>query len=140
MKAVITIIIILLLAISCRNDRENDENQIKSYDLAKLPPLATVKLSDLGFTDIEYIPLETSEQSVISFTDNVLIGSIPPIKIVVGEGFYLIKQFNTILKFREDGSFVTKIEAVGRGPNEYTVAHDIDINIEDRNIYLVSAW
>jgi len=68
------------------------------------------------------------------------LGPTPPIKIVVGEGFYLIQQGKAILRFKDDGSFVTKIGTVGRGPNEFTVAHDIDINIKDRNIYLVSAW
>lgn len=129
-----------ILVISCKVSDNENISQIKTFDLKELPKFTKVKLSDLGFMDIEYIPLETNEQSVISFTDNVFIPGIPPIKIVAGEGFYIIKQGKTILRFRDDGSFVTKIGKVGRGPNEFTVAHDIDINIKDRNIYLVSAW
>ena len=140
MKRLIIILTLISIGYGCKNVNNMNDSCIVTFNLTELPKITNPRLTDLDFVDIEYIPLETSEQSVISFTDNVLIGSIPPIKIVVGEGFYLIKQFNTILKFREDGSFVTKIGAVGRGPNEFTVAHDIDINIEDRNIYLVSAW
>jgi hypothetical protein len=42
--------------------------------------------------------------------------------------------------FRHDGSFVTKIGTNGRGPNEFTVAHDVDINPADESIYLVDGW
>ncbi len=131
--------LLCLFVLSCQNSVNDKTNKLRTFDLKKLPELTRVKLSDLGFNDIEYIPLETNEQSVISYTDNVyLAGRIPPIKIIADEGFYLIKQGHTILRFQNNGSFVTKIGTIGRGPNEYTVAHDIDIN--DRNIYLVSAW
>jgi hypothetical protein len=140
MKNLIIALILVSIGYGCKNVKSANDSGIVTFDLKELPEISNVKLTDLGFTDIEYFPLETSEQSVISFTDNVFLGPTPPIKIVVGEGFYLIHQFNTILKFREDGSFVTKIGTAGRGPKEFTVAHDININIEDRNIYLVSGW
>jgi hypothetical protein len=124
------------LVISCQNSNNKDKNQIKTFDLKELPKQTLIRLSELGFTDIEYIPLETNEQSLISGTDEVFF----PIKIIVGENFYIINRFNTILKFHGNGSFQTKIGNVGRGPGEFTVAHDIDINSEDHNIYLVSAW
>lgn len=132
----IQILILTLFVISCQNSHNNDKNQIKTFDLKELPKLTIVKLSDLGFTDIEYIPLETSEQSLVSGTDDVFM----PIKIVVGENYYLIKRFTTILKYQDNGSFQARIGTVGRGPGEFTVAHDIDINFKDHNIYLVSAW
>jgi hypothetical protein len=40
--------------------------------------------------------------------------------------------------FRYDGSFVTKVGTVGRGPNEFTVVHDVDINPENESIYIIS--
>lgn len=133
----IQILILALFVISCQNSNIKGKNQIKTFDLKELPKLTMVKLSDLGFTDIEYIPLETSEQSLISGTDEVFF----PIKIVVGENFYLIIiRYKTILKFQDNGSFQARIGTVGKGPGEFTVGHDIDINSEDHNIYLVSAW
>lgn len=137
-QSFLAILLFAALIIGCKNSSPKFESSVLTFDLKELPEQSTLKLSDLGATDIQYIPLETNEQSVISFTDNVYLAGIPPIKVVVGEGFYLIKQGHTILRFQDDGSFVTKIGTVGRGPNEYTVAHDIDI--KDRNIYLVSAW
>jgi hypothetical protein len=60
--------------------------------------------------------------------------------IKIGNGFFLIQHFNTILKFRTDGSFDTKIGTEGRGPNEFLVAHDVDIDNKDQSIYIVSGW
>lgn len=133
----IQILILALFVISCQNSHNKDKNQIKTFDLKELPKLTMVKLSDLGFTDIEYIPLETSEQSLVSGTDDVFF----PIKIVVDENSYLmIIRYKTILKFQDNGSFQARIGTVGKGPGEFTVAHDVDINSEDHNTYLVSAW
>ena len=132
----IQIFILTLFVISCQNSSYMGNNQIITFDLKELPKLTMVKLSDLGFTDIEYIPLETSDQSLIPGTDDVF----SPIEIVVGENYYLIKRFKTILKFLGNGSFQARIGTVGRGPGEFTVAHDIDINSKEKNIYLVSAW
>ena len=61
-------------------------------------------------------------------------------EIKVGNGLFLIQFFNKILKFQTDGSFITKIGTEGRGPNEFTVAHDVDIDEKNQKIYLVSGW
>ncbi len=132
MKFLIRILIFSLLVISCKKE----ENRITTFDLKKLPKITNVKLSDLGFVDVEYIPLETNEQSMISSTNDIFM----PTKIIVGERFYLIKHFNTILKFQNNGSFVTGIGTVGRGPNEFTVAHDVKIDEINQNIFLLARW
>ncbi len=94
-----------------------------------------IKLSDLGFKDIEYIPLETNESSIIG-PDDVFL----PIKIIAGENYFLINRFTSILKFQSNGSFQTKIGNKGRGPGEFTVVHDLDVNANNNEIYIVSAW
>lgn len=42
--------------------------------------------------------------------------------------------------FRHDGTFVTKIGKVGKGPDEFTVAHDVDIDRNDGSIYLAAGF
>jgi hypothetical protein len=116
--------------ISCKNSNHKGESQILTYDLKELPEKTTLKLSDLGATDIQYIPLETNEQSVIPRIQ----------KIIRGKNYFLTQSFTNINMFRNDGSFVTKIGIVGRGPNEFTVAHDVDINPKDETIYLIDGW
>ena len=86
--------------------------------------------------DIEYIPLETTEQSLIKSMINLgLFGG----KLLAGNNYFIIKMFNSILKFRNDGSFMTSIGTVGRGPDEFLVAHDVEIDGEG-NIYIVDGW
>jgi hypothetical protein len=114
----------------CHASNETGKDQIVTFDLQKLPDVGHVKLSELGFEDITYIPLQTTPASIISRIN----------EIKTGNGFFLIKFFNTILEFKEDGSFIAKIGSEGRGPTEFTVAHDLDIDKKNRFIYLVSAW
>jgi len=136
MKAIIITIIIVAGTVSCRILTENERSKIRTFDLKELPKIANVKLSDLGFVDIEYIPLETNEQSAIGRFD---LRSVTD-RFIVGNNSYIIKQFNTILKFRDDGSFETKVGTLGRGPTEFQVAHDIDLDEENHKIYLVSGF
>ncbi len=130
------ILILSLFVISCHNSNKMVKNQLITFNLKKLPEISEVRLSDLGFVDIEYIPLETNEQSMISGINDIFM----PIEIRVDESSYLLKHSKTILKFQKNGSFVSRIGTVGRGPKEFIVAHDVDINLKDHNIYIVSAW
>jgi len=100
-----------LFTISCLSTNEKTGNKIKTFDLSVLPKPASVKLSDLGFVDIEYIPLETNEQSLITGTNDIFF----PVKISADENSYLISRFTTILRFHSNGSFATRIGTVGRG-------------------------
>jgi hypothetical protein len=92
-----------------------------TFDLKKLPELTSVKLSQIGATEINYIPLQTTQQSVISEIRD----------IIFAKDYLITQNFAEINMFRYDGSFVMKIGKIGRGPNEFTTAHDIDINPKD---------
>jgi hypothetical protein len=127
---------ISLVAICCRNTNSKDENQLKTFNLKELPKTTTVKLSDLGFVDIEYIPLETNEQSIISGTDDLITRN----KLVIGDRNYIMHRFTTILEFKTDGRFITRIGTKGRGPEEFTAAHDVNINETNQDIYLLARW
>jgi len=124
-----------LLVISCQNSDNENISQIKTFDLKELPKLTKVKLSDLGFTDIKYIPLETNEKSLISGIGNIFTSNND---ILVGNGFFLLKYYKTILSFQDDGSFVTRIGTVGRGPNEFTYADAMNIGKGGHSVYIVS--
>ena len=128
MKVFIIILIFSLILVCCQNANKKYDNQIKTFNLKELPKITSVKLTDLNFANIEYIPLETNEQSLIKRIN----------EIKVGNGFFLIQFYTTILKFRTDGSFVAKIGNKGRGPNEFLFANDVDIDTKNQNIYIVS--
>lgn len=136
MKPIIKVFFFAIFIISCQNTTIEEGNQIKIFNLKELPKVSSVKLSDLGFNDIEYIPLETNQQSLIQRTIN--IGSYGD-RIIKENNSFIIKQFNNILKFRNDGSFNTKIGTKGRGPNEYLTCHDVETD-EKGQIYIVDGW
>lgn len=124
------VVILSAFVISCKNSTPKAETQLLTFDLKVLPEKTTLKLSDLGAVDIQYMPLETTEKSVIPKIRNVIFS----------KSYFLTQNFSNVNMFRYDGSFVTKIGINGRGPNEFTVAHDIDINSKNESIYLVDGW
>jgi len=130
MKILSIILTLCLVAFGCQSEQNKNTNRIVTFNLKELPKLSTVKLSDLGFVDIEYVPLETTPKSAISYIQNIKFGN----------GFFLVKNFNEIYEFQNDGSFITKTGTEGRGPHEYINAHDIDIDHKNQTIYLVSGW
>jgi hypothetical protein len=130
MKLILKILVFYFLLTSCQNANKKDNYQIVTYNIKDLKKNEKTLLSDLGFVDIEYVPLETKELSFIK--------GISDIKVC--KDFFLIKFYNTILKFQNNGSFVTKIGKEGRGPNEFLIAHDLDIEKKSGNIYLVDGW
>ena len=121
--------ITLIIATSCQNSNRKADQLIK-FDLNELPNTSQIRLSDLGCTDIEYLPLETNELCMIPRINDIRIG----------KDYFIIHFFTIIYKFKSDGSFVAKIGTEGRGPNEFTVVHDVDIDRKNQNIYLVDGW
>ena len=136
MKPVVIVSLFVILTISCQNNNIDKYNQIKTFNIEKLPEVTSLKLSDLRFIDIQYVPLETNQQSLIPRTIN--IGSLGD-RIKFDSNSFIIQQFNNILKFRDDGLFVAKIGIAGRGPDEYQTCHDMETD-EKGLIYIVDGW
>ena len=137
MKMFLKVLISCLLVIGCQNVNIRDKNQLVTFNLKELPKITTVKLSDLGFVDIEYIPLETNEQCLIQNTIN--LGSFSD-KLIVNESSFIIRHYNTILKFKDNGTFVAKIGTEGRGPNEFQACHDVETNEKGEKIFIVDGF
>jgi hypothetical protein len=135
MQTRFTILLFSLFIIGCQNTNRNDGTQIVVFDLKELPRVTSLKLSDLGFRDIEYIPLETNVNSQIPRKINLQLWD----KILVGKDHFIIKQSNTVLKFRNDGSFISKIGIAGRGPEEFQTCHDVEVD-DNGQIFIVDGW
>ncbi|MGE5458584.1 MAG: 6-bladed beta-propeller [Methanococcaceae archaeon] len=128
--------ILIFLTIVSIGSVSVDDSSIVTFNLKELPKVSEIKLSELGFADIEYVPLESNEQCMISGTDDLLTGN----KFIIGERNYIIQRYTTILEFNTDGSFITSIGTKGRGPNEFTAAHDVKIDPNSKEIYLLARW
>ncbi|MDR1224447.1 MAG: 6-bladed beta-propeller [Tannerella sp.] len=85
----------------------------------------TVKLSDL--TDsIEYVPLETTENSLIKYVD----------RLTVMKQHILVNDGCSYLLFSRQGKFICRVGSRGNGPGEFICGNCYDIDEENERIYV----
>lgn len=112
MKKYIFTLIILFTFLHCQ---EKEESGI----FVDLDTQTTISLLDI-FSDIEIIPLETTDKSLINNITKV---------ISLGDKYYIFdKKQNKIFLFDQDGRFLNEINDIGSGPEEYIDISDFDIN------------
>lgn len=126
-----TKLLILLFVILCscgrkKTDDSNDAGTLLKIDLLSEAGPAVTKLSEFA-SDIDYIPLQTTESS--------LMGNMRAKIVKVNNRIY-IKNVNGlsssgILCFDIDGRFLYKVENTGRGPGEYQFIGDFDVSSDN---------
>lgn len=118
---------------SCGNKRTDDSNNSDSVlkiDLLSEPGSKLKNLSELA-TNIEYIPLQTNESS--------LLGNITR-KIIRRDNRIYIHSKDEILCFDMDGKFLFKLENTGRGPQEYVYLLDFDVSSDNKILAVLSSY
>ena len=108
-------ILAAILAISC-NKTSNIKGKTLYSDLDHEHSIPTEKL----FSKIDVIPLETQEESIIRGIDKVMEYQ--------SHIYILDRRQKAVLIFDERGKFISKINSVGRAPNEFYLLEDIEIN------------
>jgi hypothetical protein len=82
---------------------------------------------------VEYIKLETTSECYISKIS----------KLIVSDSILLIKSpytdYNRLLMFNVDGSFIREIGSYGRGPGECLSAFDFTVNKIEKLIYILDS-
>ncbi|NVJ45966.1 MAG: 6-bladed beta-propeller [Cytophagia bacterium] len=136
-KTLFQLILFVLIVLSCSTNEDSKsrllESNIYKIDLSKEGLSASKKpiLSSLA-EKIEYIPLETTEKSLVKGNYQVYASS----DYIYTIGFRQILQFD-----RRDGTFIKELGRFGQGPNEYTetlpYTHSGDI---DRPLVLTSNY
>ena len=131
MKAKFLIVLIIILCSCGRKGnnqlRETDE-RIKVIDLLSKPDSRMVNLSDIAL-DVQYLPLETSDKSMIK--------NISKVKII--ENFiYLQNNVIEVMCFDRQGGFHYKLDKTGRGPEEYEYLGDFDISSDGNTLAVMS--
>ena len=124
LKTLLFFVILSIALTSCKSS-EKDES-ITKVEVENSKP-STFKLSDIGAIDIDYIPLETKKESLITKISNFISD---------GDDFY-VETVAGVLKFDSNGKFVSNIGKRGRGPQEYLTCADISIDTL-KNIYILS--
>jgi hypothetical protein len=121
-----TIIIALLVFSACNRERAADSGEIVEI---RITPDHTGQTDILQLIeDIELIPLETN--------DNSLIGNINRVK-TDEKHIYVLDYNESLNMFSKDGKFISQIGHKGQGPGEYLQISDF---LPDRDTVHVFTW
>lgn len=126
------LIVLIIVLCSCGRQSINETSNVDSVieiDLLSEPESRIKKLSEFA-ADVEYIPLQT--------TENSLMGDIRR-KIVNTDKRIYIQNLNEILCFNIDGKFLFKLQNNGRGPEEYTNIADFDVSSDNKILTILSS-
>lgn len=95
--------------------------------------LGVNEVTDLNLLldDLEFIPLQANEDGFFQEVTQI---------IVADTLLYILDiRSNRIVVFDTQGHYCKKIDCVGQGPGEYSLAFSFSINEKDRRLYLLDA-
>ncbi|MDD4782002.1 MAG: 6-bladed beta-propeller [Tissierellia bacterium] len=110
--------ILLIICMACNT---SNNTSIKILSIKNNSDNSNIALSKI-VSSTKMIPLETN--------DSILIGEIN--KILCKNNYIYVSDGRTLFKFDNNGHFVSKINKVGAGPNEYTSITDFQICSNDK--------
>jgi len=125
------LIFFLIISFSYSCKRTGDSSDIDSVikiDLISEPGSTLKKISEFA-SNIEYMPLQT--------TTNSLIGSFVRKVVTTDKSIYILCG-SEIFCFNMNGEFLFKIQSKGRGPEEYTSINDFDISSDNKILSILS--
>ncbi len=126
---------LLLLLVGCNNKKNSKEQSqqveqkegIPTIDVNKNYPQKEFLLQNIA--DVEYIPLETKEASLINEKAHITLGEN---KIVVYD-----PKHGTILFFDKKGKFLHQFNHKGQGAREYIYISNIIVDETNNEIFVV---
>lgn len=99
-----------------------NKDTVNVIDVLSTPKSSITNLSDIA-TDIEYIALQT--------TDNSLISRISSLKVVGNYIYVITGTHDKLLCFDKSGKYLFQLSKIGRGPEEYESLNDFDIDTKN---------
>jgi len=116
--------VLLLSMLSCHSNYQSDSSS-KLIDIeGNMKNMQIVELS--GFTnDIQYVPLETNENHLISYITD----------LDISQEHILVSDMKICLLYKIDGHFILKAGNNGRGPGEYPLITNVNLG-KSGEIYL----
>lgn len=127
-----SICILLLILISCKSSKEKSGDKIPVIDIeSNISSFETVNLSEIA-ESIEYIPLETTSQALISQI-------IFPTHLIIGEDLYIVRDNFSCKSYNKNGQFVCSYGSRGHGPEQFTSINRVSVDEKNRKLYLSNA-
>ena len=124
-------LLIYIFLFGCNRIEDNkldyDNESVVEINIPEVTFLEEENLSNL-ISDFSYIPLETNENS--------LIGEISSLILTANEVFVHDRITKAILIFDKDGKFLNKLEALGRGPEEFSELVSFTIDTDNNHIII----
>lgn len=110
---------------------EGNKKHVQSISLPILKDISGSINVNTIFDEFEYIPLESSEQSIFAHIDKLVIHN---------NHFYILDKAKAkkIFVFAEDGKFIRTIGRIGKGPGEYSNIEDFTIATETDNVVILT--
>lgn len=138
-KMIYILLDLLLFACNSKNPQQvvSDIPKKNSFYTVNVPDLWKNKreifLSEIA-ESIEYIPLETSNESLIG---NVLDVQLTDDYIFISQR---IRDNKPLLQFDRSGNFIRQIGKIGRGPEEYVAMRGFSIDRDKEIIYVLASY
>ncbi len=117
------VFLVLIFVVSCSDTNKNDVSVVPVLDIeSALGNARIVDLSEIAL-DIQYIPLETTKNSVLRSLTSV---------VYERDKFYVgLRDFKV---FSKDGAYLWSFDKSGRGPGEYMFSNSMKVDGNSGNI------
>ena len=126
-KMILSLGVALLALCGCKETSSVKESEGRIVvDITQ--PEKNLKMSDL-FSDIKYVKLETTKESLIKYIKKVLNFDG---KLLVVDG-----AMNSLLLFDKDGRFIKKIAGQGKGPGEYAYLTNATVDKKGKRLFIL---
>ena len=116
-KQLFILALVISTFVSCSNTEESEDNVL--IEGLTVPRAGNTRLSSLLTNNLVITPLETNDES--------LIGRIDKIKKFKGDYYICSSNRRVIHRFDSKGKFVSSLNCLGMGPEEYLRIEDFDV-------------
>ena len=122
----ITLFFILMLALSACTSQPKApaDSTLPVLDLSKDYPEIKVDIHELG--EVEYIPLETTDESVMT------VGLLH----FISDEYIIVQDLGVIQIFDRKGKHITRFDHTGPGPKEYHYIHGCKADFKAKELYI----
>ncbi|HWK56405.1 MAG TPA: 6-bladed beta-propeller [Parapedobacter sp.] len=121
-----------LLCCACGNDKKFESHYAESDDSYVIDISKMHRMDNFreAIAEIEFIPLETNERSLIAEIDKVVFHK---------DRFYVLdKRYASLNVYSKAGKYIQSIGKMGRGPGEFSTLMDFMLDPEDESLLLLS--
>ena len=115
--------------LSCTNNKKNSKEQFENYTTLAIPIIEESFATSINIKNRNFLPLESNEINKISSINKILFFN--------SQILLFDQQQNKIILFNTDGKYLSQINNIGKGPNEYLYLSDFLINKTDSCIELL---